>query len=143
MLGTNDVALGTTQSAFQANIQTVITACFAGVSTLQRIHLLSSPFLSLTSGALSINGSNFIAAYAAALSALANGTTIFFSQPFASYNFFQAFPNLLSDGIHPAAEGVAMLGGLWGDNVATDMGGGGGTVTGLRRQQISGGGISQ
>jgi lysophospholipase L1-like esterase len=121
MLGTNDAAIPTSPSTYQTNIQTIITAMFAGVSTLRTIHLLSPPFQSLTSGALSIQNCAYLIGYSNALAALANGTTVFYSQPLASYNLMQAYPDLLSDGIHPDAKGVAALGGLWASNLAADI----------------------
>jgi lysophospholipase L1-like esterase len=121
MLGTNDSALPTPPNAYQTNIQTIIAALFAGISTLRTIHLLSPPFQSPTSGALSIQNCAYLVGYSNALAALANGTTVFYSQPLASYNLMQAYPDLLSDGIHPNAQGVTALGGLWAGNMAADI----------------------
>ena len=123
MLGTNDSAAGTatSQATYQANIQGAITYMFANISTLKTVHLFSSPFQSLTSGNLSIQNCARIVSYSAALAAIANGTTIFYSAPLESYNFFQKYPDQLSDGIHPGDQGVGSFGGLWSSNVATDI----------------------
>jgi hypothetical protein len=123
MLGTNDSAAGTatSQATYQANILSAVTYMFANIPTLRTVHLFSSPFQALTSGNLSIQNCARLVAYSAALATIANGTTVFYSAPLASYNFFQKYPDQLSDGIHPGDQGVGSFGGLWASNVASDI----------------------
>jgi lysophospholipase L1-like esterase len=142
MLGTNDskASVATAPNAYQSNIQTIVNYVFAHVPSLKTVHMFSSPFQSLTSGDLSIQNCGRLIAYANTLASIANGTTVFYSEPLASYNLFQNDPSLLRDGIHPTDLGDQTMGGLWGSNVASDLGSGATTAAGYSRSRVVNGG---
>lgn len=123
MLGTNDSkqSVHTSPSTYAANISAIVAYLKGNVASLRTIHLFSSPFLSPASGDLSIQNCGRILAYGNQLASIADGSTVFFSQPFASYNLFQIDASLLRDGIHPTDEGDQTLGALWASNVASDV----------------------
>jgi hypothetical protein len=89
-------------------------------------------------GDLTVGNCGRIIAYSSALGLVANGTTIFFSQPLASYNLFQDNPTLLRDGVHPTDIGDQTMGGLWAGNVSIDLGWGGTTLAGYSRSRVIG-----
>ena len=140
MLSTNDskASIATSPSAYATNVAAIIAYLKANVSTLKTIHLFSSPFQSLTSGDLSVQNSGRLIAYASQLSSLADGTSVFYSQPLTSYNLFQNNPALLRDGIHPTDIGDQTMGALWASNVASDLtvGSGEEALAGYNRSRI-------
>ncbi len=116
-LGANDAQTGvaTPPSTYQSNYQTIISYLFANIPTLKSIHLVGPMFQGKSSGSYSVQNSGRLIAYDAAMTALANGTTIFHKNPLGPYNYFQRRPFLQrsQDYLHPIDVGDQATAGNW------------------------------
>ena len=116
MLGTNDsrTAIATSQSAYQTNIQTLITQ--AKIAGITRIFVNVSPYINTSSGGWDITTSNaLLVQYQSAITALANADPghVWVGDTQA-YTWFQSNPSEMGgDGVHPILAGDVSLGFLW------------------------------
>lgn len=127
MLGTNDAFTGsfTPEATYKSNIQSTIADIFANVPSIKYINIYSSPFLPLAStgatGLLNQESNEALIWYDTQLSAIANGSTVFHTQPLDTYNYIQTFPSDIGgDGVHPTATGCYAYGGLWAMGILRD-----------------------
>jgi hypothetical protein len=120
-LGANDAQTGvaTPPSTYQSNYASIIAYLFAHISTLKAVHLLGPMFQGEASGSYSVQNSGGLIAYDAAMAELANGTTIFHSNPLGPYNYFQRRPFLQrsADLLHPNDHGDQATAATWATQV--------------------------
>jgi lysophospholipase L1-like esterase len=112
-IGTNDsaTAIATTKDVYKANVLNLMTGLFSqGVTQI----LLNKPIWVTPTGSFDSNSNTLIGQYGDALVELylENPTQVFLGDRQA-YNFFQANPDLLEDGVHPTQVGYSDLANFW------------------------------